>query len=100
MDKFVFKRSTYKADDSTYIRMETPDGEPWCDVTVCLAGYGMTPESEDFIFIPSYKMDQKTIDYIMDKLVDKIIINEIPIGYATGMYVKLVDDWKSFVEEL
>lgn len=92
-------RNKYRADDSTYLCLRTADGEPWCDVSICLAGYDMTPEDENHIYIPTYKMDSDTIGYIKSTIIKREICS-VPIGYGTGLYVELVDNWKDLAAEL
>lgn len=93
-----FFRSKYCYGDGTYIAMLTEDGESWCDVTVNLDEYGLHPEDENHIYIPIYKMDDETLDYIKSHLVDTVI-NTVPIGFGSGLYVKLVDNWKDLAPE-
>lgn len=99
LSNMKYKCSTYCADGSTYIRMETANGEPWCDVSICLKSYDLVPEDENHIFIPTYKMDSDTLDYIKSTLVKQELC-PVTIGYGTGIYVRLVDNWKEICEEL
>ena len=100
MEKLTYGRSTYVADGSTYIRALTEDGEPWCDVSVCLADYGMKPTDENCIFVPAYKMDRGTLEVLERDLFDEVLSKEIPIGFGTGWLVKLKDNWKEICPEL
>ena len=95
MDKFTYGRSTYVADGSTYI-CAFKDGELWCDVSVCLADYGMKPSDENCIFVPAYKMNPETLEILERDLFAEVISKEIPIGFGTGWLVKLKDNWKDF----
>ena len=99
MDKFTYGRSTYVADGSTYI-CAFKDDEHWCDVSVCLADYGMKPADENCIFVPAYKMNPETLEVLERDLFAEVINKEIPIGFGTGWLVKVKDNWKELAPAL
>jgi hypothetical protein len=100
MRKLVYVSSTYVADNSTYIRADLEDGDPWCDVSVCLECYGMTPPDENHIYIPVYKMDPDTLETFRNYIIEKIVDDKVPIGFGTGWLVKLKDNWKEIAPAL
>ena len=86
--------------DNTLAIRAYNDCEPYCDITVNLSDYGRTPESDDYIFIPAYKLDDNDIAMIMNDLVDEVV-ETFCIGYDNSckiLYVRLKDDWKNLVE--
>ena len=78
------------------LRYPFKDDELWCDVSVCLADYGMKPADENCIFVPAYKMNPETLEILERDLFAEVINKEIPIGFGTGWLVKLKDNWKEF----
>ena len=99
MMKLYYEKSRYLVDDTLAIMTWTDeDGylEPYGNVTVNLSAYGMRPD-EGHIYMPTYKM---TPDYRAQVLRDiaEEIVSEIQIGYGTGLYVRLKDDWEDHVE--
>lgn len=86
--------------DNTLAIRAYDDWEPYCDVTVNLSDYGRTPESDDYIFIPAYKLDDDDIAMIINDLVDEVV-ETFCIGYNNSckiLYVKLKDNWKDLVD--
>ena len=99
--KLYYSKDKYVADDSVAIRSWIKDEEfgyfaPYGDVTVCLKGYGVTPE-EGFIFIPTYKMTDEYFNQVCEDIVDEVITT-VQIGYGRGVYAKLKDNWEEGVE--
>ena len=97
--KLIYAKDRYIADDTMAIRTYTDEEgwlEPYGDVTVCLADYGLKP-AEGHIYMPTYKMTPDYANQIIDDIVDEII-GEVRIGYGTGLYVKLKDNWTDNVQ--
>lgn len=96
--ELYYAKGRYVADDSLAIRTYAMvDGwmEPYGDVTVCLAGYGMTPD-KDHIYMPTYKMTPEYRARVL-KDIAREVVGEVQIGYGTGLYVWLKEDWESGV---
>lgn len=98
MEKLTFLKTQY-ADGTTAIQAVTADGEPWATMSINLGGYGMFPQSENHIFVPTYKLDSDTFEAFKSALVKKVVNDNVPIGYASGMEVELVDNWKEICED-
>lgn len=99
--KLFYKKDEYAVDGTLAIRTYYRDEEygymaPYGDVTVNLSGYGMIPE-EGCIFMPTYKMTDEYLVQVMDEIVDDVI-SMIPIGYTSGLYVRLKENWEDGVE--
>lgn len=90
--KLQYITDRYVADDSIAI-CAYEDGEPYGYVTVCLAGYGMTPP-EGHIFIPVYKMTEEFLKQVMEDVVDEIV-DIVPIGFGYGYLARLKEGWLS-----
>lgn len=97
--KLYYEKSEYSIDGTPAI-MTWWNGngymEPYGNVTVNLSGYGMMPE-EGHIFIPTYKMTDDYYKQIVNDIVEEVIC-PVQIGYGTGVYAKLKEDWESKVE--
>ena len=92
--------SKYIFDDTTAIQAFTDEGEPWCSVSVNLSNYGLVPQDGDHIFILLYKLDDKTVQTILNDLVAEVE-KEVVIGYNESCkcaYVRLKDDWRERCE--
>lgn len=98
--KLSYAKDRYVADGTLAIRsyIEEDDGwiEPYGDVSVCLADYGLKP-ADGYIYMPIYKMTPNYISQLLVDLVDEVV-GEVQIGYGTGLYVKLKSDWENSVE--
>lgn len=97
--KLIYAKSEYVADNSLAIMSYTDeDGwlEPYGHVTVCLADYGLKP-AEGCVYLPTYKMTPDFLNQVLDDIVKRIIC-EVRIGYGTGLYVELKEDWENNVE--
>jgi hypothetical protein len=97
--KLYYEKSRYAVDGTLAIMTWTDeDGyfEPYGDVTVNLSGYGMFPQDDGYIFIPTYKMSTDYYKQVCDDIVDEVI-QEIPIGYGTGVYARLKENWDNQV---
>ena len=96
--KLIYAKDMYIADESLAIRSYIEeDGwvEPYGDVSICLADYGFKP-AKGHIYMPTYKMTPDYANQIIDDIVEEIV-GEVPIGYGTGLYVKLKEDWEKKV---
>ena len=98
--ELYYAKSEYLADGSMAIMAYEKDEEydylePYGDVTVCLAGYGMTPK-EGCIYMPTYKMTKSFVNKVIDDIVEEVI-GDVRIGYGEGLYVKLKPNWESGV---
>lgn len=99
MEKLVFCKGKY-ADGTTAIQAVTEEGEVWATMSVNLGGYGMSPRDENHIFVPTYKLDPDTFEVFKKTLVAEVVNPVVPIGFATGFEVRLVDNWKDLCEDL
>ena len=96
--KLIYAKDIYVADGTLAIRSYVEeDGwiEPYGPVTVCLTDYGLKPD-DGYIYMPTYKMTPDYTNQVIDDIVEEII-GEVRIGYGTGLYVKLKDDWEKGV---
>lgn len=93
-----YYRGKYVADKSTAITCTTDDGEPYATLSICLADYGMTPLSENQIFVPTYKMCDEDYEMFKRDLFKRELM-EVQFGYGKGMLVELRDDWKEICHE-
>ena len=93
-----YYRGKYVADNSTAIEAYTDDGEPWAVCTVCLADYGMKTPSEDFIFVPTYKLFNFYEQFKKD-LIEEVVM-PVRFGYGEGVLAKLKPNWKELTEEM
>ena len=98
--KLKYYKSTYVSPETTYIEA-WKDGEPYCDVTVNLASYGILPDEKDVVFIPAYKLNEEELNQVEKDLVDKVL-DEVKIGpfKSLCLKVKLKPNWKEMVSEL
>ena len=92
-----YVRDKYLADNSTAIFALTDYGEPYATCTVCLKGYGITPPSEDCVFVPTYKLGDFYEEF-KEALIEEEI-SAIPIGYGEGVFARLKENWKEITEE-
>lgn len=95
----MYLANRYCSDNTLAIRAYD-DWEPYCDVTVNLSDYGKTPEDDNHIFIPAYKLDDVDVNIILNDLVDEVI-DTFYIGFNDSckvLYAKLKDNWKDLVE--
>ena len=101
--KLYYEENTYQADGSLAIQAYEYDKLyggyiPYGTVSICLAGYGMTPKKNE-IYIPTYKMSEQFIAQVMLDLVDEVI-GVVPIGMGEGLHVKLKDDWRKHMKTM
>ena len=94
----IYYRGKYMADNSTAIQAYTDDGEPYATCTVCLAEYGMTPPSEDYVFVPTYKLFGFYEQFKKDLVESEI--QPVQIGFGQGLMVKMKPNWKELTEEM
>lgn len=95
-----YYRSKYEEDQSTAIRCVTEEGEPYGVVSICMAGYGIVPKSENEIVVPKYKFSAEEYQRLKEDLF-KREIKPVKVGYGLGVLVELREDWKDIcVEEL
>jgi len=92
-----YYRGEYKA-GGTAIRCVDEEGFPFADCSVCLADYGFIPP-ENEIVVPTYNMLPVDAMRIIRDLAHEEI-GTVHFGYATGVHIKLRDDWKEFCEEM
>ena len=96
--KLIYEKTEYMIDGTTAIKtwVETEEGlEPYGDVTVNLAGYGVKPE-EGHIFMPRYKMSDGFYEQVCKDIIEEIIC-PVQIGYGIGVYAKLKPEWERSV---
>lgn len=99
--RLYYKKDEYVADGSIAISTWMADEEcggmlvPYGPVTVCLAGYGKTPD-KGHVYMPTYKMTPEYRAQVLKDIAEEIVC-EIPIGYGSGLYVKLKKDWEKNV---
>ena len=98
--KLYYWKDAYVADDSIAIRAFEMDEEygglvPYGNVTVCLAGYGLTPP-DGHIFIPTYNMSPSFYKQVVEDIVDEVVM-PIEIGYGDGVLARLKPDWEKKV---
>ena len=94
MMKLYYEAGEYVADGSTAIMTYsvTEYGlEPYGHVTVCLVEYGITPMN-GYVVMPTYKMSDDFVKQIMNDIVEEPVA-EIPIGYGSGLLVRLKKNW-------
>lgn len=99
--KLFYKKDEYVVDGTLAISTWFEDEEfgymaPYGDVTVNLSGYGMKPE-EGCIFMPTYKMTEEYALQVLNEIAEEVI-GIVPIGYGSGLYVRLKENWESGVE--
>ena len=100
MEKLQYFKGKY-CDGTTAIQAcNAETGELYATVSVNLGGYGMKPQNENCIFIPTYKFEfsDEFVQKIKDDLVKKVI-RKVPIGFGEGIEVELKDNWKEFCED-
>lgn len=97
--KLIYAKDRYVADDSLAIQSYVNENgwiEPYGPVTVCLADYGLKP-AKGCVYLPTYKMMPDFANQVIDDIVYEIL-GVVQIGYGTGLYVKLKEDWENNVE--
>lgn len=100
MEKLVYYKGKYQADGTTaIIAVEESTGEQYATVSVNLSGYGMKPQSENHIFIPSYNFTKEALDtFILD--LGKNVVREVQIGFGKGIELELKDNWKEICQDM
>lgn len=100
MEKLVYYKGKYQADGTTAIvAVEESTGEEYATVSVNLGEYGMKPQSENHIFIPSYKFSKEALDTFVSDL-GKKVVREVPIGFGKGIELELKDNWKEICQDM
>ena len=99
MEKLVYYRSQYQDGTTAIVAVEEATGEDYATVSVNLGGYGMQPQNENCIFIPTYKFSGEALDTFKNDLV-KRVIRQVPIGFGEGIEVELKDNWKDICKEM
>ena len=99
----IYRASHYVCDDTVAITAFSDIGEPECSVTINLSEYGLTPENNEHVFIPYYKIAAYDKDVLMRIIKDLVedIKDVVFIGYHNKcrcLYVKLKSNWRDLCE--
>lgn len=95
-EKIFFVYSHYTIGDGVAILAFTEENEPWCDISVNVPDLPSLGENE--IYVPLYKAKDIYETIFKDFFVEKEIAH-VKIGYGDGVHVKLIDDFKDYMEE-
>ena len=100
--RLYYEKNRYVVDNTLAIQTWWDgDGylEPYGNVTVNLSAYGMYPQDDGYIFIPTYKMTPNFYEQVCKDIVEEVV-SPVQIGYGTGVYAKLKEDWENNVTML
>lgn len=91
----TYKRGTYF--DGTTAIMAYEDWQPFANISVNLADYGMKPKDENHIFVPAHNFDETFIATLFEDILEEKV-RDIRYGWGTGFEAKLKDNWKEICE--